>query len=333
MRTIYRILFVFFALFTAVSLHAQQISVKASIDSTLILIGKQSHLVFEVSQPKHLVVQFPLFADTLVKGVNVVGKPKMDTIDLSHDRIQVKHTYTITSFDTALYYIPPYKVISGRDTFKTNALSLKVITYTVDTAKQSIYDIKKVYAPPFDWAAFFRIALIVALILIVLAAAVYVIWKYILKKPIPFIEKMTAVLSPHQRALKELDQISNQKLWQHGREKEYYTRLTGVIREYLGERFNIQALEMTSAEILDEARIIQTEYPAAYDSLKKLLQLGDLVKFAKLHPLPEENELSINICYLFVNQTKQEEVIVAEDVASETGQVTESEPGQNAPSK
>jgi hypothetical protein len=186
-------------------------------------------------------------------------------------------------------------------------MSLKVITYNVDTAKQSIFDIKKVYSPPFDWAAFFRLMLIIALILIVLAVVIYVVWKYILKKPIPFIEKGNAVLLPHQRAIQDLDHISSQKLWQHGREKEYYTRLTEVIREYMQARFNISALEMTSAEILKEAMMIQTEYPAAYDSLEKLLQVGDLVKFAKLHPVAEENELSLNICYLFVNQTKEEE--------------------------
>jgi len=317
MKTIYRLLLFFFALLFAHNGYCQQISVKASIDSTLILIGKQSHLSFEVAQPKHMVVQFPLFADTLVKGINVLGKPRMDTLDLGHDRIQVKQTYTITSFDSALYYIPSYKLIAGRDTFKTNPMSLKVITYSVDTAKQSIFDIKKVYSPPFDWAAFFRMILLIALILIVLAAIVFVVWKYVLKKPIPFIEKGAVALSPHQKAIRDLDHISAQKLWQHGREKEYYTRLTAVIREYMEARFNISALEMTSADILEEARMIQTEYSAAYDSLEKLLQVSDLVKFAKWHPVAEENELSLNICYLFVNQTKVDDT-VTESIPADT---------------
>ena len=306
MRTIYKLLLLL-GLTVSQSIFAQQITVKASIDSTLILIGKQSHLSFEVAQPKGVMVQFPLFVDTLMTGINIVGKPKMDTVNLGYNRIQVKQVYTITSFDSALYYIPPYKIIAGKDTFKSNALSLKVITYNVDTTKQTIYDIKKVYAPPFDWGSFFGILLIVALILIVLLVAAYVIWKYILKKPIPFIEKEQPLLLPHQIALNELNKISEQKLWQHGREKEFYTKLTGIIREYMEARFNILALEMTSAEILEESKIIQTEYSAAYDSLKKLLQIGDLVKFAKWHPLAEENELSLNICYLFVNQTKMEE--------------------------
>jgi len=150
-------------------------------------------------------------------------------------------------------------------------------------------------------------------------AAAFVIWKYVLKKPIPFIEKENPVLLPHQIALNELNKISAQKLWQHGREKEYYTKLTDVIRHYMEARFNIAAPEMTSSEILEETKPIQNEYPAAYDSLKKLLQVGDLVKFAKWHPLADENELSLNICYLFVNQTKvEEEAPLAETGADET---------------
>ena len=81
---------------------------------------------------------------------------------------------------------------------------------------------------------------------------------------------------------------------------------------------------MTSADILDEARMIQTEYSAAYDSLKKLLQVGDLVKFAKWHPQPEENELSLNICYLFVNQTKIEETSVEATPEEKTNEGTAS---------
>jgi hypothetical protein len=307
MKTLFKTVLILFTIAFSESALAQQITVKASIDSSLILIGKQSHLLFEVAQPKGVKVQFPLFTDTLVTGVNILGKSKPDTIDLGHDRIQIKQMLTITSFDSALYYIPPYPFVAGKDTFNSNALSFKTITYNVDTTKQTIFDIKKVYDPPFDWAWFFKVMGIIALILIVLLAAAFVVWKYILKKPLPFISKETIILTPYQQALNELDEISKAKLWQHGRDKEYYTRLTDVIRKYMEKRFNIGAIEMTSSEIMEEAKIIQNEYSAAYDSLRKLLQISDLVKFAKWHPLSEENELSLNICYLFVNQTKIEE--------------------------
>lgn len=307
MRTI-RPLFLFIvAIFLAQNSFSQEVTVKSSIDSTLILIGKQSHLTLEVAQPKNAIVRFPMIADTLVSGIDVVARTKPDTTDLGQGRIQVRQIYTITSFDTALYYIPPYDFINGSDTIKSSPMSFKVITYSIDTTRQSIYDIKPIVSPPFDWASFWKMVLLIALILIILGFAGYYIWKHVLKKPIPFIKVAERILTPYEAALEALNTISSKKMWQQGREKEYYTQLTDVLRKYIEGRFNVQALEMTSSDLLDETKYFQSEYPAAYDSLKKVLQISDLVKFAKWHPLPEENDLSLNLCYLFVNQTKEEE--------------------------
>ena len=292
-----------------------QVSVKASIDSSLILIGKQSHLIFEVTQPRDVKVGFPQFADTLQKGIIIVQKSKPDTVKLDRNRLKVMQALTITSFDTALYYIPPFKFAAGNDTVQSAALSLKVISYSIDTTTQTIFDIKKVFAPPFDWGHFFRLVGLITLILLILVVVAFILWKYAFKKTIPFIAKTTPKLPPYQVALNELDRIQKLKLWQQGREKEYYTLLTDTIRTYIQDRFNIATKEKTSSEILEDTAVLQTEYGAAYDSLKKLLQLGDLVKFAKWRPLPEENELSINICYLFVNQTREIQQPAEEEAA------------------
>ena len=115
MRTIRHIFLFIIAILIAQDAFSQEVTVKSSIDSTLILIGKQSHLTFEVAQPKNAIVHLPLIADTLVNGVDVVARTKPDTTDLGHGRIQVRQIYTITSFDTALYYIPPYDFINGSD--------------------------------------------------------------------------------------------------------------------------------------------------------------------------------------------------------------------------
>jgi len=91
-------------------------------------------------------------------------------------------------------------------------------------------------------------------------------------------------------------------LWQRGQEKEYYTRLTDVVRTYIDERFLINAMEMTTDEILMHIRSIN-DVDLVLGHLKQLLTYADYVKFAKYHPLPEENELAIGNSYLFVNQT------------------------------
>lgn len=320
MRTIRHIFLFIVAILIAQDAFSQEVTVKSSIDSTLILIGKQSHLTFEVAQPKNVIVHLPMIADTLVNGVDVVARTKPDTTDLGHGRIQVRQIYTITSFDTALYYIPPYDFINGSDTIKSTPMSLKVLTYSIDTTRQSIYDIKPIISPPFDWMAFWKMALIIALILIILGLIAYYIWKHVLKKPIPFIKVPERILTPYEAALEALNAISHKKIWQQGREKEYFTQLTDVLRKYIEGRFNIQALEMTSSDLLDETKYFKSEYPTAYDSLKKVLQVSDLVKFAKWRPSPEENDLSLNLCYLFINQTKEEE-----EISSVNTQITPSD--------
>ena len=67
-------------------------------------------------------------------------------------------------------------------------------------------------------------------------------------------------------------------------------------------------MEMTSDEILNHVKFIKTDKEGAYKALRQILTLADLVKFAKWNPSPSDNELSMMNAYLFVNQTKVEEV-------------------------
>lgn len=114
------------------------------------------------------------------------------------------------------------------------------------------------------------------------------------------------VLPPHTRALKELDKIKQSKIWQQNREKEFYTSVTDVLRKYILERFNINALEMTSSEIIDKVKNnSQIESDSAVDNLQQVLQLADMVKFAKQKPLQDENDLSLMNAFFFVTQTKE----------------------------
>ena len=101
--------------------------------------------------------------------------------------------------------------------------------------------------------------------------------------------------------------------------KEYQTELTDVVREYIGRRFDVQSTEKTSDETLRELKPIlvnsqftmhNSQLPVEdgkelYEKLKKMLQLADLVKFAKWHTTPDENEQGLLTAYDFVNSTKE----------------------------
>jgi len=130
---------------------AHSFFVKATIDSTLLLIGEQAKITFEITQPRELQVQLPIFSDTIVRGLEIVERFANDTVVMEdYNQLQISQSYLVTSFDSALYYIPSFNFIAD-DTVLSNPLSIKVLSVPVDTTLHAIADIKPVYAPPFDW--------------------------------------------------------------------------------------------------------------------------------------------------------------------------------------
>lgn len=303
----------FIALFVAFcavqSSFGQVVSVQAKLDSTQMWIGNQTALTFEVVQKNNQKVQFPIFSDTIVGNLEIVQQAKRDTLKVSDDNIQINAKYTVTSFEDSLVYIPAFPFVFNGDTTWSNSLSIRVIQpFVIDTASNQLADIKPVYKPPFNWKRFFLRGLLVIL-LIGLAFVLYLLTKRFMgKKPAVEVAKPKVVISPHDEAFSRLDKLKVQKLWQSGRVKEYHTELTDIIRIYIEKMFNIGSMEMTSDEILNNVRFMKSDKSGAYEALRQMLSLADLVKFAKWNPSPSDNELSMMNAYLFVNQTKIEEV-------------------------
>ena len=121
-------------------------------------------------------------------------------------------------------------------------------------------------------------------------------------------------------ALEKLDEIKAQKIWKDGKVKEYQTELTDVVREYIGRRFDVQSTEKTSDETLRAMKpLIEKDL---FAKLSKMLQLADLVKFAKWHTTPDENEQALTTAYDFVNETK---IVESEDAVVDSKEEEEEE--------
>jgi len=235
---------------------------------------------------------------------------------IDNNRLMIKQEVLITSFDEDLYLLPSFMVIDETDTIYSNQVALKVSTLEVNVNEPEVFfDIKDVWKPPFVLADYYPFIFGVLLILFMICVVGYIIQRHKNRKSTtPELLKEELKIPPHELAIRELNEIKLQKLWQQGRNKEYYTQITDTLRRYIYRRFGINAMEMTSYEILD---IITRENDArsVYDTLKQILQLADLVKFAKWRPLPDENDLSMAYSYLFVNQTKQDELTSPEENA------------------
>ncbi len=289
---------------------AQNITVTARIDSSLIWIGSQTKLTFEISQQPNQKVSTPLFSDTIVSGLEIVEPAKNDTVKSPDGHIIVNQHYTVTSFVDSLLYIPPYPFIVNGDTVWTKSLSLKVVQpFEIDTTANKFTDIKPVLVPKFYWKGLIKTVLVILAILLILIALYFVIRRYIQKKPILPTPSPESLLPPYVVAIGKLNAIKQQKLWQQNRSKEFHTELTNVVREYIERTFEIPSLEMTSDEIISHLNHLKFESNPAYKALNQILQLADLVKFAKWNPLPDEHELSLSNSFLFVEQTKIEEKV------------------------
>lgn len=296
---------IFILLFSMVQIAlAQQFTVSSQLDSASIQIGEQARLRLSVAQPTNLQVTVPILSDTITKGIEIVEMVKADTISLSDSRIQVNYDYLITSFDSGFYFIPSYAYAAAGDTLQTAPLGLSVTTVTVNPETDDVKAIKPIMDAPFYWSELFTWVGYFLLAFLVVSLIIFVLLKYVFKKKVPFIDQTPQpVIPPHIVALEKLEEIKVQKIWQCGDIKVFYTQVTDVLRVYLEGRFGINAMELTSDEIM---ALVKKE-PGLNEvraALKDLLTLADLVKFAKMVPLENENERSLLTAFDVVDKTK-----------------------------
>lgn len=306
-----------FALGMSENISAQKTLLDVRIDSAAILIGEQTKLHLTLTTDKDKPVQLLIPTDTLMNGVEVLDISKGDTTLIENNRQVVKKDILITSFDSALYLLPPIMAIDGSDTVLSGQVALKVSTIPVNVDKpEEFYDIKDVWSPPFVLADYYVWIFGILLALFLICVIGYIIQKIRNKESILPTKKAELKLPPYEQAKKELDEIREQKLWQQGRSKEYYTQLTDTLRRYLAERFYINAMEMTSYEIIQIVSKNEDCKPV-YQNLQQILNLSDFVKFAKLNPLPDENNMSLQNAYLFIDETKEKPLPVEEEKSEE----------------
>jgi len=294
------------AVLAALPLRAQNVTVDASIDSLQILIGEQAHIKLEVSMDAGQRAEFPQYKDTLVTGIELVEQAKPDTQLLNNGkRMLITRQYTVTSWDSALYYLPPIPVKVGNETYLSNALALAVYTMPVDTLHpDQFFGPKGVMKPDFVWSDWY-LFIFCCLALIPLALLlVYLVKRIRDNQPIIRKVKVEPKLPPHEKALQEMNRIKSERVWQAGETKEYYTQLTEVIRNYIRERFGFNAMEMTSDEIIEH--LLTEKDEAAIAELRQLFATADLVKFAKFNPMMNENDANLITAVKFVNDTKEE---------------------------
>ena len=314
------------SIFTATPVVGQRASAHATIQPTEILIGEHALIDLKVITPKDKVISFPVYENEIIPGIEVIAMLPPDTV-IENNVMTLNFKYVVTSFDSTLYHVPFIPVFDGTDTIFSNSFGLKVTspelsdstlsyldkinrgeTDSIDFKQLQINEIKPIRKAPFVWTDFLWILWLILGVALLLALIGLIIYLIVNKKKKGYFFTPPVVLPAHVRAANELDKLKAEKIWQQGREKEFYSKLTDILRRYIYEREGINAMEMTAGEILNNIRQI-SDVDSVYNNLKHILSTADLVKFAKYKPYPHENDLSMVNAYFFVNQRKEPDPI------------------------
>ena len=148
---------------------------------------------------------------------------------------------------------------------------------------------------------------------------IYMIMRERLNSKLDFVfHREEPAIPPYQIALQQFEEVKSEKAWQSGDIKAFYTRVTDIMREYMMGQFSINAMELTTDEILALTKK-NPEFEQVRQILKEVLELSDLVKFAKFIPLEDENNRSMLNAFAFVEKTMPQPEPEADKAGAEAG--------------
>ena len=310
------------ALVCAASATAQQPVVTAFVEPDSIGIGDRFDYVIDVEKDLVQVVEFPAFEPHDDK-IELYREMPVDTLERDGRRLRLRKRYRLAAFEEGNYNLGVARVLyadknivdtlSGRD-----SLRLTVTTFQIDSTSQSIYDVKGQRRLPFRSAEIGGYVRWGLLALALLLGGLWLLrrWLAARGKGLGDLFRPAPPQPPHVVAIRALEALHHQKLWQNNRHKQYYSGITEILRTYIAGRWGIGAMEMTSDEIIAAMRGVELPDKASMD-LTAILRDADLVKFAKDTPDAEQNEADYLKAYYFVEETKLVEESEAANPESE----------------
>lgn len=321
-KLIYRILLIALLCLPTMKSLAGNTIISVKLDSAKVMMGKTVKFHINIVQDEGTVgIILDTDKDTL-GTIDIVKRDKMHTKPLDNNREEIIQTITLQPFEPGEYDLPPIKYFVEGDTIVSNQEHLVVDSIKVN-AEGEIKDYKPIVGVPFKlidyipnaianywWAWLAGLALLAFLIF------AYLKW---FKKGINPFKPEKKRLPPYEEAILALNNLKSRQLWQNGQHKEYYSCLTDILRVYIDRRFGINAVEMTSSEIMEQIKDNE-EAIQVKDQLSEVLEIADFVKFAKMQTLANENEIAFQRTLNFVERTKP--VPVEEDGENKSDSAT-----------
>jgi hypothetical protein len=301
--------------------YPQDIVVKSSPDTSSIIIGDQIGFSVSATIPSGINATLSTMTDTLTGKIVILGRSDRDTVISPDGKLTVTDRYLIAGFDSGTYSIPPFyaEYLSG-DSLKRyysdySFLRVNRPAITPQDTTDVIFDI----VPPRTAPVTFSEILPWLVIAIIALAVIYLLARLLPRNPLRRFVRPPAPVEPaHMIALRELYRLKDEELWQKGEVKEYYSRLSDILRRYIDDRYGIMSPELTTDETV---RMLQKAAVTTHDQMslvKELLSVSDMVKFAKYLPQSDIHEKSHSDGVRFVELTRKSDV-TPEEISGKGG--------------
>ncbi len=289
-------------------------SASVSLPADSATIGETFSMWLDVQFPEGVVATLPAPGDSLRQHIEILQAELADSAQQADGREHLRMHYSLIALDSGDFVLSPRVLFRNGTVFDTlyaNPAAVRVSLAPADSTG-TLRDIKPIYRIPLT----VNEVLPWLLLLLLISGLVWLVIRWIrrARRREPIFGNAKPILPPHLEALRKLDLLRQEKLWQEGQTKAFYTRLTDIIREYLDNRFGLSSREQVTREILASLRATGFENNLLINRLEYIFSIADMVKFAKAIPLADENDTALLNAYFFVNNTQPQREGVTDEV-------------------
>ncbi|MBI3926593.1 MAG: BatD family protein [Armatimonadetes bacterium] len=282
------------------AVHAAPLEVEARVDRTRAAMGQTLRLEIDLSlepgrpfePPPAESLEFPPFE---VRDAVMTREPS------AGGRERLRYTVRLAGFEVGKLTIPAVSFEVGGKTVKTAPIQVE-LTGAVPRPDDRAGEIRDLKPPSFlpIPPVLYLVAALAAL------ALLFLLWRavrWLLRRRGPTPDEDVPL---HVWALRELERLQQEPWLGEGRHKEFYQRLTDIVRVYLARRFGVPAMERTTPELAQDLKRLDLDH-ATYRALRKLFDEADLVKFAMYRPPVEDALEQVGQARVVVERTQPRE--------------------------
>ncbi len=293
-------------LFFSLSSVSNSQSLILSSDTNNVMIGDWVTLNLQYLSSNEKEVVFPIFDASQIEGLELIEETRVDTVK-NGKSFGLSKRFTVSAYDSGSFVIPRMSILFDKDgvldTLYSDSLVLNFGSPAVDTT-QAIKDIKGIFNINYsDNSLLYWIGGLV-LFLLVGAFLIYYFRRRKSKDKDKVEIDYDPSIPPFILAMESLKRIEEERLWQNGNFKKYYTEITDVLRIYYHRIYSIKTKELTSHELIDALTGKDLFDSESITMLQYITRYSDLSKFAKANPLPENNTQSLKYAFELVEKGK-----------------------------